>query len=82
MNMSQSSNDTFPTAMHIAAAVEIHEGLLPALKSLKSALEMKEKAIRRDRQDRKDASARRDPFDAEPGIFRLCLSFGAVHAGH
>jgi len=43
VNMSQSSNDTFPTAMHIAAAVEIHEGLLPALKSLKVAFEKKEK---------------------------------------
>lgn len=43
VNMSQSSNDTFPTAMHIAAAVEIHEGLLPALKSLQRAFELKEK---------------------------------------
>ena len=31
VNMSQSSNDTFPTAMHIAAVVEIQEKLLPAL---------------------------------------------------
>jgi len=37
-NMSQSSNDTFPTAMHIAAAREIHHRLLPALEHLKSAL--------------------------------------------
>lgn len=43
VNMSQSSNDTFPTAMHIAAAVEIQEGLLPALNSLKAAFEKKEK---------------------------------------
>ena len=33
-NMSQSSNDTFPTAMHIAAAVEIEEKLLPAIDRL------------------------------------------------
>src|ERR1700757_5075139 len=43
VNMSQSSNDTFPTAMHIAGAIEIQKGLLPALKSLKGAFEKKEK---------------------------------------
>ncbi|EEE44448.1 class II fumarate hydratase [Roseibium alexandrii] len=40
-NMSQSSNDTFPTAMHISAATEIKEKLLPALAHLQSALEQK-----------------------------------------
>ncbi len=34
VNMSQSSNDTFPTAMHIAAALSIEEELLPALSAL------------------------------------------------
>lgn len=43
VNMSQSSNDTFPTAMHIAGAMEIQEGLLPALKSLTAAFKKKEK---------------------------------------
>ena len=43
VNKSQSSNDTFPTAMYIAAAQELHHGLLPALKSLKKAFEKKEK---------------------------------------
>ena len=38
VNMSQSSNDTYPTAMHIAAAEEIHHRLIPALKKLRSAL--------------------------------------------
>jgi fumarate hydratase class II len=37
-NMSQSSNDTFPTAMHIACAEEIHHRLLPALQQLRNAL--------------------------------------------
>ncbi len=37
-NMSQSSNDTFPTAMHIAAAEEITHRLLPALQTLQNAL--------------------------------------------
>ena len=38
VNRSQSSNDTFPTAMHIAAAEEIHHSLLPALTYLRNAL--------------------------------------------
>lgn len=40
-NMGQSSNDTFPTAMHIAAASEIRQSLIPALKHLKEALAAK-----------------------------------------
>jgi len=44
VNMSQSSNDTYPTAMHIACAEEIHLRLLPALKHLHAALETKVKA--------------------------------------
>ena len=38
VNMSQSSNDTFPTAMHIACAEEIVHRLLPALQTLRNAL--------------------------------------------
>jgi fumarate hydratase, class II len=38
VNMSQSSNDTYPTAMHIAAAEEIDHRLLPALRYLRNAL--------------------------------------------
>jgi fumarate hydratase class II len=44
VNMSQSSNDTYPTAMHIAAAEEIHQRLLPALHHLHKALDAKAKA--------------------------------------
>ena len=40
-NMSQSSNDTFPTAMHIATVEQIHHGLLPALAHLHAALDQK-----------------------------------------
>lgn len=39
VNASQSSNDTFPTAMNIAAAIEVSEDLLPSLKNLHSELE-------------------------------------------
>ena len=38
VNMSQSSNDTFPTAMHIACAEEIVHRLIPALQQLRNAL--------------------------------------------
>ncbi|MBE9020116.1 class II fumarate hydratase [Chroococcidiopsidales cyanobacterium LEGE 13417] len=41
VNMSQSSNDTFPTAMHIAAAEEIYHRLLPMVKKLRDALAAK-----------------------------------------
>jgi len=41
VNKSQSSNDTYPTAMHIATAVEIHTVLIPGLKKLADALEAK-----------------------------------------
>ncbi len=43
VNRSQSSNDSFPTAMHIAAVTEIHRVLLPGLKHLLDALKAKEK---------------------------------------
>jgi fumarate hydratase class II len=42
VNMSQSSNDTFPTAMHIAAAEEIVHRLLPSAKALRDALKVKQ----------------------------------------
>ena len=47
VNMSQSSNDVFPTAMHIAAAEEITRSLDPALAHLQDALQTKAKAFAR-----------------------------------
>jgi fumarate hydratase class II len=44
VNMGQSSNDTFPTAMHIAGARALHEKLIPALTKLADALEAKSTA--------------------------------------
>ena len=44
VNMSQSSNDTFPTAMHVACAEQVANDLLPALKHLHAALDAKAKA--------------------------------------
>jgi fumarate hydratase class II len=43
VNMGQSSNDTFPTAMHIAAGEELNNTLIPALSKLHKALEAKSK---------------------------------------
>jgi len=45
VNRSQSSNDTFPTAMHIAAAEQIYHELIPALEKLHAALDTKAKAF-------------------------------------
>ena len=44
VNLSQSSNDTFPTALHMAAATEISERLMPSVRALREALEAKARA--------------------------------------
>jgi fumarate hydratase class II len=41
VNMSQSSNDTFPAAMHIAAAERVHGALIPAVKRVQQAIDAK-----------------------------------------
>ena len=46
VNMGQSSNDSFPTAMHIAAAMVINADLLPALSHFGAALEKKEREFK------------------------------------
>ena len=43
VNRSQSSNDTFPAAMHIAAVLALNERLLPALDNIRRILDLKEK---------------------------------------
>ncbi|MGB5709272.1 MAG: class II fumarate hydratase [Arenicellales bacterium] len=40
-NLSQSSNDTFPTAMHVATVEQLHQTLIPSLKNLQAALHEK-----------------------------------------
>ena len=45
-NMGQSSNDTFPTAMHVAIAMQARDGLLPNLRKLHAALEAKSEAFK------------------------------------
>jgi fumarate hydratase class II len=46
VNMGQSSNDTFPTAMHIAAVLEIHDCLLPRVRQLQETMAAKSRAWR------------------------------------
>jgi len=46
VNMSQSSNDTFPTAMHIAAAEQVERELLPAVRELRDVLDRKANEFR------------------------------------
>jgi fumarate hydratase, class II len=46
VNMSQSSNDTFPTAMHIAAASRVAEVLIPAVEHLRDAIQAKARQFR------------------------------------
>ena len=45
VNLSQSSNDTFPTAMHVATAMQVEERLLPAIRELRNALQSKAEAF-------------------------------------
>jgi fumarate hydratase class II len=46
VNMSQSSNDTYPTAMHIAAAIHIEDYLFPRVKKLRDTLDEKARAFK------------------------------------
>jgi len=46
VNRSQSSNDVFPTVMHVAAALEFRERLIPAVARLRGAIEQKSEAFR------------------------------------
>ena len=71
VNMSQSSNDTYPTAMHIACSEEIVHRLLPALQKLRNALNDKAQAWAQHHQDRPHPHAGCDAADARPGILRL-----------
>lgn len=45
VNLGQSSNDIFPTAMHVAASIAIANNLLPALRTLRATLEQKSRAF-------------------------------------
>ena len=79
VNMSQSSNDTFPTAMHIAAAERVKNALIPAIQTVHDAIAAKAKEFERHRQDRPHPSAGRRAPDFRTGIRRLGQPAGARH---
>ncbi len=77
VNMSQSSNDTFPAAMHIAAADRVKNALIPAVQSVHDAIAAKAKEFERHRQDRPHASAGCGAAHFRTGIRRLGQPAGA-----
>ena len=60
VNRGQSSNDTFPTAMHIAAVEQVHHQLLPALEHLARRAAGQGRRLQGHRQDRPHPPAGRD----------------------
>ena len=69
VNMGQSTNDTFPTAIHVAVAVQVEKALLPALRRLADSLQVKAQ-----RWDRVIKIGRTHLMDATP--LRLGQEFG------
>ena len=71
VNMAQSSNDTFPTAMHIAAVMELEQHLLPNAEALAAAIESKARewmhVVKTGRTHLMDAV----PLDGRSGVVRL-----------
>jgi len=61
VNMGQSSNDIFPSAIHVAASIQLHEVLLPAMQTLETAL-----AIRAEEQRDTIKTGRTHLMDAMP----------------
>ena len=74
VNKSQSTNDVFPTAMHIAIAIKAREKLLPSLKLLEKELNKKSKDFSKIVKVRKNSLTRCYPFDFRPRIFWLSCS--------
>ena len=91
VNKSQSSNDTFPTAMHIAAARTAHDVLLPGLEKLAGALEDKARAFehiikigRTHTQDATPLTLGQEfggyAFQVRQGIGRVRAALGNIYA--
>ena len=71
VNMGQSSNDTFPTAMHIAAVLEIEPGRCRGCAPCSSAIATTGEAVEQRGQDRPHAPRRRGAADRGPGMVGL-----------
>ena len=76
VNMAQSSNDSFPSAMYIAAAVNVKQRLIPAVQALHDAIAAKSDRVGRHHQDRPHPYAGRNAADARPGMVGLRGSSG------
>ena len=72
VNMGQSSNDVFPSAVHLAALGEVRAKLLPALEALERALHGEGERVRRRGQDGPHAPDGRRAGDARAGVRGLC----------
>ena len=81
VNMGQSSNDTFPTAMHIAILDEIDRRLLPQLDALAKAIEAKAAGWMDVVKTGRTQPGRRDTPDRRPGMVRLCRANPGRHGG-
>ena len=82
VNMSQSSNDTYPTAMHIACAEEIQHRLLPALQAPAHRAGRQGHGLEGHHQDRPHPYPGRHAPHPGPGIFRLCHAGRERHRPH
>ena len=67
----QSSNDSFPTAIHVAAVLALQNHVLPELRNLHAALDAKARRVGRHPQDRPHPPAGRRPAHRRPGVVRL-----------
>ena len=67
VNLGQSSNDAFPTAMSVAATIAVEDRVLPALRALAAALAAKAAGVGRGGQDRPHPHDGRHPADRRPG---------------
>ena len=72
VNMSQSTNDTFPSAMCIAAATGVVKKLIPAIENLKQGLDEKAAQSSSIREDRAHSPAGRHAADARSGVLGIC----------
>ncbi len=82
VNRSQSSNDTFPTAMHIAAFIAVEDQVLPALHRLKSTLFKHSKQFRDVIKIGRTLSAGRDAANAGTGNQRMAPDAREVRGVH
>ena len=74
VNKSQSSNDTFPTAMHIAAYMMVVEVTLPGCKTLRDTLAREGCGIQQYRENRPHPLYGCNTANTGTGVFRVCAA--------